>query len=142
MNGDPEKDLEKIKLFWKNWTGRFLTLLFPKREEQDQFLSWIEYILVWLFFILICATALYFILYVLWGLTASPSDGVKERLQTVLSMLHQNWHIGLLVLVPLLFRPVRIFAENVQSFMGASRAPLQPTSKGKQDQIPPPKKGT
>jgi hypothetical protein len=42
----------------------------------------------------------------------------EERIKSTLTMLNENWKVGLLLLVPLFYRTVRMFLERVRKFLG------------------------
>jgi hypothetical protein len=51
---------------------------------------------------------------VVWISTQCP----QERTKSTLIMLNENWKVGLLLLVPLFYRTVRMFLERVRKFLG------------------------
>jgi hypothetical protein len=56
-----------------------------------------------------------------WILSRCP----QERIKSTLTMLNENWKVGLLLLVPLFYRTVRMFLERVRKFLGMERDPEQ-----------------
>ncbi len=56
-----------------------------------------------------------FIVYqITWIITACP----QERIKSTFTMLNENWKVGLLLLVPLFYRTIRMFLERVRKFLG------------------------
>ncbi len=43
---------------------------------------------------------------------------VQERINSTFKMLNDYWKVGLLLLVPLFYRTVRMFLEKVRKFLG------------------------
>jgi len=49
-----------------------------------------------------------------WNFLACNSIPRPARMEMTLKMLHENWKAGLLVLIPLFYRPIRTFAEKLK----------------------------
>jgi hypothetical protein len=64
--------------------------------------------------ILLTVTLLGFICYQAAWVAWSP----QERIKSTLTMLNENWKVGLLLLVPLFYRTVRMFLQRVRKFLG------------------------
>lgn len=60
----------------------------------------------------------------LWGLCWivcgiwSQDQTAGQRLEVIIAALNDNWKVGLLVLIPLFFRPIRMFLERVEEAWG------------------------
>jgi len=67
--------------------------------------------------IVICLTLalLGFISYQIAWIVKGPH---QERIKSTVAMLNENWKVGLLLLVPLFYRTVRMFLERVRKFLG------------------------
>ena len=46
-----------------------------------------------------------------------PLSG-SNRIEAALKMLNENWKVGLLILVPLFYRTIRMFLERVRKVWG------------------------
>lgn len=56
-----------------------------------------------------------FVVYqIVWIIAGCP----QERINSTFKMLNDNWKVGLLLLVPLFYRTVRMFLERVRKFLG------------------------
>jgi hypothetical protein len=65
--------------------------------------------------IFLTAALLGFIAYqITWIVASCP----EERIKSTFTMLNENWKVGLLLLVPLFYRTIRMFLERVRKFLG------------------------
>jgi hypothetical protein len=53
-----------------------------------------------------------------WVWTACDPKERQQRIEAVLKMLHEDWKVGLLILLPLFYRTVRMFLERVRKAFG------------------------
>jgi hypothetical protein len=53
-----------------------------------------------------------------WVWTACDPKERQRRIEAALKMLHDDWKVGLLILVPLFYRTVRMFLERVRRAFG------------------------
>ena len=111
----------------------FRLLLFPQKEEQDRTLLLVEYYVVCFISFLIILVFVYLIARIFRGFWQTP--GPYERLQTVLADLHNNWHLGAIILIPLFYRPLRKFMEEVKKIWGLERAPQPPNKPSDQEPV-------
>lgn len=87
-------------------------LLIYHPPEQDDWLSFWEVVLVTLLGI--------FILFAmggagLWIFSGEPQE-IAERFAKFLDVINRNWKVCLVIIIPLTFRPLRIFLENLKRF--------------------------
>ena len=77
-------------------------------------------------------------LFVVWAVVSfifSPLEPSNTRIGQIIRFLNENWKPILLLLVPLFYRPIRTFLEEIEEFRGARRtkipekAPLQAPKK-------------
>ncbi len=59
----------------------------------------------------------------------------QERFAYLMKIVHDNWRAALVLLVPLFYRPVRTFLENLEEAGSFKRGKISPESK--QEQINP-----
>jgi len=55
---------------------------------------------------------------VLWVWFACDAAIREQRIEAALKMLNENWKVGLLILVPLFYRTIRMFLERVRKAFG------------------------
>jgi hypothetical protein len=53
-----------------------------------------------------------------WAWSACGPKERQQRIEVALKMLHDDWKVGLLILVPLFYRTVRMFLERVRKAFG------------------------
>jgi hypothetical protein len=90
----------------------------------DRCLKFLEFLTVAGLAVVVITIAIYETCWVLWG--HLPSDR-QTRMQDALTVLNGNWKIGLLLLVPLFYRTIRVFLERVEKFAGME-APRKPVA--------------
>jgi hypothetical protein len=56
-----------------------------------------------------------------WNFMACDPMTKQERICKTLKMVNDNWKAGLLILIPLFYRTVRMFLEEVQEIAGMKR---------------------
>jgi hypothetical protein len=109
----------------------------PIREEEDailgmppafRYLFYVELIFVGLIAIVSIAAILYSIIWVICGLWPE----VHERLVSDLKQANAAWKVGLLLLVPLFFRPVFKFLIFLREVRGM-KSGLEPKEKPKEE---------
>jgi len=61
----------------------------------------------------------------LWVAGATSLDAKQARLVEVVRLLNENWKVGLLILLPLFYRPIRTFLEELREAFGMKRAPRE-----------------
>ncbi len=64
------------------------------------------------------ALVLFVVREVLWVWYACTPTIRQKRIETALKMLNDNWKVGLLILVPLFYRTIRMFLERVRKVLG------------------------
>ena len=55
---------------------------------------------------------------VLWVWLACNAALRQQRIEDALKMLNENWKVGLLILIPLFYRTIRMFLERVRKAFG------------------------
>lgn len=55
---------------------------------------------------------------VLWIWFGCDPSVRQQRIEAALKMLNENWKVGLLILVPLFYRTIRMFLERVRKVWG------------------------
>ena len=55
---------------------------------------------------------------VLWIWRACNATLRQQRIEGALKMLNENWKVGLLILIPLFYRTIRMFLERVRKAFG------------------------
>ena len=55
------------------------------------------------------------------------SEVRPSRIAAAVRLANENWKVGLLLLIPLFYRPIRTFLEEVQEAWGMKRRPLRPS---------------
>ncbi len=73
-----------------------------------------------------------------WVLKGPEYLSRQSRLQAILTMLSENWKIGLVLLIPLFYRTIRGFLERAEKFAGIT-APHAPVAQGPSVQNPSPR---
>ncbi len=112
---DPEKQIEAEDKENPKTTGGSLSW-FEKLEPQlDKYLKFGEVLVVATISLFMCLFVLY---EMFWIALAFDMEARQERLATILKMLSDNWKAGLLLLVPLFYRTIRMFLERVKRFAG------------------------
>jgi hypothetical protein len=61
----------------------------------------------------------------LWVARAPSLDAKQVRLVEVIRLMNENWKVGLLILIPLFYRPVRTFLEELREAFGMKRTPRE-----------------
>jgi DNA integrity scanning protein DisA with diadenylate cyclase activity len=64
------------------------------------------------------ALVLFVVREVLWVWFACDATIRQQRIEDTLKMLNENWKVGLLILVPLFYRTIRMFLERVRKAFG------------------------
>lgn len=102
------------------------------REQPitDKILATMEFVTV----LIIFAMFVYFTLYLV---CASEQDTRQIYLRSVLREINDNWKAGLLLLVPLFYRTVRMFLERVETVAGIKARPRPPQKQSETKKIPP-----
>lgn len=107
---NPESTSEK-------WWLRALHWLFPSVTTLPTLLDWIlqvsEYLFVGCIVVVVSYCGYQFVL----G-SAVEKAAVKEMLETI----NTNWKAFVIIAIPLFFRTVRVFLENVENVMGMKRS--------------------
>ncbi len=104
---------------------------FSLHPRQDKVLAGFETVLVIsLAFVILSAT----IFSLVWIGSGWPHL-IAERFAQLLATLNKSWKICLVIIIPLAFRPLRVFLENLES-IGVAKRFSQPTS-GEGKPIPP-----
>jgi hypothetical protein len=98
--------------------------------SKDTVPNWLSYILSVLELVIVLALAglLGVAVYALLA-----GDG--ERITYLMKTVHDNWRAALVLLIPLFYRPVRTFLENLEEAGSLKRTKIFPESK--QEQINP-----
>jgi hypothetical protein len=90
--------------------------------------DWLSYILSILELLIVIALA---------GLLGVAVYGLlsghgQERFTGLMKTIHENWRAALVLLIPLFYRPVRTFLENIEEAGSFKRAKIFPESKQEQ----------
>ncbi len=78
---------------------------------MDRILRWVEFLVVVVVVVAVCSVLGYL---AYWIIVGPDQDPRQQRLQIVAKLVNENWKVGLLLLVPLFYRPVRVFLEEIQ----------------------------
>ncbi len=126
----PAHDLEsEAQTSSESWFERLI------EPWLERCLKALEFITVAGLAIFISSVAIYLGGWVIWG--SLPADR-HTRTSQALSMLNENWKIGLILLIPLFYRTIRAFLERAEEFAGI-KAPRQPVALQAGTPNPPPR---
>jgi hypothetical protein len=81
------------------------------------------------------ALVLFVVREVLWVWLACDAVIRQERIESALKMLNENWKVGLLILVPLFYRTIRMFLERVRKAFGMEVQPEEIVEKPNPPQV-------
>jgi hypothetical protein len=108
----------------------------PRQPRLDKALSFCEALTAFFVTGVIWLGLVAMLYWVVFGADAQTRlDAVHVRLVEVLKQGHENWKVGLLLLIPLFYRPVRMFLLLVEEAWGVKTGPRTP---GKQQTRPNP----
>jgi hypothetical protein len=66
-----------------------------------------------------------------------PGDPARERMIDLITLINDNWKAFLILGIPLFFRTVRTFFEEVQEWAGMKRSPVPAPAKAQENPNPP-----
>lgn len=111
----------------------------PPLARLDRLLSICEGLTAILVTVLIWAVILSIVYWIVVGAEAKTKlDAVHSRLVEALGEVHKNWKVGLLLLIPLFYRPARTFLLLVEEAWGVKTGPRAP--RGRTTRPNPPEK--
>ena len=99
----------------------------PSPGLLDRILSFFEGVTAIIVTIPICFSILFVIYWIVVGADEKTTvNGIHDRLVQAFSEAHKNWKAGLLLLIPLFYRPARMFLLLVEEAWGVKTGPRTP----------------
>ena len=107
---------------------------------QDWWLSWIEF---WIVLLIGLGIIFAILCLIVWAFSGCFQD-IHDKLLPTKTDINDHWRVGLAILIPLFFRPIRTFLEKMKKFGPADT--LQDTVKSEKSEqgkgkYEPPKNG-
>lgn len=101
------------------------------KDTVPDFLNWLLSVLeLLLVFAITCLLG-----YAIWCFVAGTSQ--EARITRLIEVVNNNWKASLVLLIPLFYRPIRLFLENLEEAGGLKRGKIVEAASKQEEANPP-----